>query len=150
MLDKSVLMSGVIYLKEIVSDKYLAHGNVIELLQPGKDSLNILNIDVDSMLLILENWIRDIIKLVNSGKFTDDDKIWLESIFETELDRFKLFCKRIENLEQLANKYPDEYQDILIRLYTNLVMKLVSKYIEAIKNNKEGVTLIKVGGLNLE
>lgn len=150
MIDRSVLLPYVEELKGVINKEYLNSGKVIELLQPGEQKLNILDLDVDNMLIIIENGINKIVDVVNADEMTSDIISWVEEMLETDVITFKRYCKRIDSLKQLSVKYSEEYIDVLIRLYTSMAIQIINSYMKVIKNNKDESVFISVGGLNLE
>ena len=150
MIDRSVLLPYVEELKGVINKEYLNSGKVIELLQPGEQKLNILDLDVDNMLIIIENGINKIVDAVNADEMTSDIISWVEEMLETDVITFKRYCKRIDSLKQLSVKYSEEYIDVLIRLYTSMAIQITNSYMKVIKNNKDESVFISVGGLNLE
>lgn len=150
MIDRSVLLPYVEELKGVINKEYLNSGKVIELLQPGEQKLNILDLDVDNLLIIIENGINKIVDAVNADEMTSDIISWVEEMLETDVITFKRYCKRIDSLKQLSVKYSEEYIDVLIRLYTSMAIQITNSYMKVIKNNKDESVFISVGGLNLE
>ena len=150
MIDRSVLLPYVEELKGVINKEYLNSGKVIELLQPGEQKLNILDLDVDNLLIIIENGINKIVDAVNADEMTSDIISWVGEMLETDVITFKRYCKRIDSLKQLSVKYSEEYIDVLIRLYTSMAIQITNSYMKVIKNNKDESVFISVGGLNLE
>lgn len=143
MLDR-ILLPSVERLKKIINEEYLSSGNVILLVQPGEDDFNLMDLNAVSFLEILENLINKIVNNANASELTDESIEWIEKVLETDVITFKRYSKRLVVLQELARKYPDEYEETLIKHYTNLAIKIVNSYINMVKmqENDLGVSLI--------
>lgn len=143
MLDR-ILLPSVERLKKLINEEYLSSGNVILLVQPGEDDFNLMDLNAVSFLEILENLINKIVNNANASELTDESIEWIEKVLETDVITFKRYSKRLVVLQELARKYPDEYEETLIKYYTNLAIKIVNSYINMVKmqENDLGVSLI--------
>ena len=143
MLDR-ILLPSVERLKKLINEEYLSSGNVILLVQPGEDDFNLMDLNAVSFLEILENLINKIVNNANASELTDESIEWIEKVLETDVITFKRYSKRLVVLQELARKYPDEYEETLIKHYTNLAIQIVNSYINMVKmqENDLGVSLI--------
>lgn len=148
MIDKLELLSNIEELKQLVNEEYLMNGKIIFLVWPLKEKINVMDLDVDSLLEMLENRIRIILHLVAVGDIADDVKLWIENIMETSVFNFELYAKRIVSLEKIVSKYSNMYEDVLKRLYTNIALQIVKRYIYMVKRKDNLFVVSK--GVNLE
>ena len=125
MLDR-ILLPSVERLKKLINEEYLSSGNVILLVQPGEDDFNLMDLNAVSFLEILENLINKIVNNANASELTDESIEWIEKVLETDVITFKRYSKRLVVLQELARKYPDKYEETLIKHYTNLAIKIVN------------------------
>jgi len=131
MLDR-ILLPSVERLKKLINEEYLSSGNVILLVQPGEDDFNLMDLNAVSFLEILENLINKIVNNANASELTDESIEWIEKVLETDVITFKRYSKRLVVLQELARKYPDEYEETLIKHYTNLAIKIVNSYLNCL------------------
>ena len=91
----------------------------------------------------LENVIFNVI-IVDNDYIHELNKNYRNIDRETDVITFKRYSKRLVVLQELARKYPDEYEETLIKHYTNLAIKIVNSYINMVKmqENDLGVSLI--------